>query len=290
VSPEGALAADLESVRRAALSLALAAAVATAAASSAQTAQTTCATYAYAGLVAPKAAPGIAARVTVLERPQVGWGHVAAWVGVGGPGQGPHGTDEWIQVGVSGLERDVSSLYYEVARPGGAPAYHEVRAGLAAGASHRVAVLEVAHRPGAWRVWVDGRAVSPAIRLPGSTGRWAPMAMTESWNGGRGVCNGFRYGFSGVRVAARRGGTSWLSLLHAATYERDQRIVARRRNSFVAASYTRLMSVTPSRIGTSTDSTRSSASTCSLNGCTDSDNVLSATITPSSASFGNTAS
>ena len=27
--------------------------------------------------------------------------HVAGWVGVGGPGLGPHGEDEWLQVGLA---------------------------------------------------------------------------------------------------------------------------------------------------------------------------------------------
>ena len=39
------------------------------------------------------------ATVTMTTGPRVAGGHVAAWVGVGGVGLGPNGTDQWLQVG-----------------------------------------------------------------------------------------------------------------------------------------------------------------------------------------------
>lgn len=221
-------------VKLAVLSITVAAAVATVVAQPARSAQKRCDTYGYAGLVAPGSESGIAADVTALAAPHVAWGHVAAWLGVGGSGRGPSGSDEWLQVGLSGFEGGVSALYYEVERPGAAPAYHELRPGVAIGESHQVAVLEVSHRPGVWRVWLDGSPASPPIQLAGSHRRWTPMAMTESWNGGHGVCNGFRYAFSGLRVATAPGG-SWQRLRNASLLERDQHVIERRGNAFVAA-------------------------------------------------------
>src|SRR6266540_2948689 len=52
--------------------------------------------YAYAGLELPEARHGIGAALASVARPVVERGHVAGWVGVGGPGQGPNGTDEWL--------------------------------------------------------------------------------------------------------------------------------------------------------------------------------------------------
>ena len=58
--------------------------------------------YTYAGYAASGRAHGASAVLTALAAPAVANGHVAAWVGVGGPGQGPNGADEWLQVGISG--------------------------------------------------------------------------------------------------------------------------------------------------------------------------------------------
>ncbi len=46
---------------------------------------------------------GISASLSSLGTPVVESGHVAGWVGVGGPGQGPGGANEWIQVGLNSL-------------------------------------------------------------------------------------------------------------------------------------------------------------------------------------------
>ena len=97
------------------------------------------------------------------------------------PGLGPGGSDEWLQIGLSGFAGGVSSVYYEVARPGRAPLYTELKTDVRPGETHRIAVLEQHGRAGWWRVWLDGRAASRPIYLPGSHGRWTPMATAESW-------------------------------------------------------------------------------------------------------------
>jgi hypothetical protein len=170
--------------------------------------------YTYAGVAASGHAYGISATITPLSAFSVVSGHVAGWVGVGGPKQGPGGTDEWLQVGFSGFPTDAgSSLYYELTLPNRAPSYHEVASGLPAGKAQRVAVLEIHGRPDWWQVWVNGKTVSAPIHLPSSHGRWAPIATAESWDGGTGgSCNGFLYRFSSVSIATAPGG-SWHPLV-----------------------------------------------------------------------------
>ena len=70
----------------------------------------------------------------------------------------------------------------------------------------KVTVLELHNRPNWWRVWLNHRAVSPAIHLPGSHDAWTPIATAESWDGGTGVCNGFLYRFDSVSIARAPGG------------------------------------------------------------------------------------
>jgi hypothetical protein len=164
--------------------------------------------YSYAGISSRDNVSGVSAKLTSLAAPAVQNGHVAGWVGVGGPGLGPHGSSEWIQVGYSGFPGlRVGSLYYEVALPGSNPQYHEVFSNIQPGAMHRVAVLEVAHSHGWWRVWVDGRPVSHAYRLPGSHGTWRGIATAESWGGGMRACNLYSYRFARIIVAHHAGGT-----------------------------------------------------------------------------------
>src|SRR5688572_26919000 len=164
--------------------------------------------YSYAGFASAERAHGVRSKLTALAEPAVAYGHVAAWVGLGGAGQGPGGSDAWLQVGVSAVAGiDDSALYYEVVRPGKAPRYTFL-GDVQAGETHDVAVLEVAGRPGTWRVWVDGEARTAAIELPGSSGRWRPIATAETWDGGRRVCNRFDFSFARLQVAGRPGG-SW---------------------------------------------------------------------------------
>jgi hypothetical protein len=176
----------------------------------------------------------VKATLTALSLPEVAWGHVAGWVGVGGPGMGPNGEDEWIQVGFSGFAGSGTKLYYEVTRPGAAPEYFEVESEVPVGAARRVAVLEMAFRENWWRVWVDGRPVSQPVFLPGSHGTWTPMATAESWNAGRAACNRFQYRFDGVMVAERPGG-AWNRLSPGYTFEDPgYRVVRREPASFLA--------------------------------------------------------
>ena len=83
-----------------------------------------------------------------------------------------------------------------------------VEEGVAFGRPHKLAVLEMSGRPGWWRVWVDGQAVTDPVRLRGSSGRWAPIATAESWNAGTPACNAFGFRFERVSVSYGGGG-SW---------------------------------------------------------------------------------
>jgi hypothetical protein len=161
--------------------------------------------YSYAGLSAPTWGSGISAVITPLGPFDIPNGHVAGWVGVGGPGEGPNGTDEWLQIGLSGFPGLYTDVYYEVARPNQDPVYHEVVANPPADRAYRFAVLE--NRPNWWRVWLNGKPVSPSIYLPDSHDQFMPIATAESWDGGTGgACNNFLYSFQRVKIAHRPGG------------------------------------------------------------------------------------
>jgi hypothetical protein len=189
--------------------------------------------YAYAGLLSPRNAFGVAGTLSAVANPLVERGHVAGWVGIGAPGEGPQGSDEWLQVGLNTIEGKSGKLYYEIAGPGGIR-YVELATNVPAGRAYRVAVLEMANRPSVWRVWVDGRVASPPIWLPASHARLTPMAMAESWDGGEAVCNRYAYRFGGVALARRPGG-AWSRLHKAAAHvlqDRGSRLVPAR-NGFV---------------------------------------------------------
>lgn len=162
--------------------------------------------YSYAGLLAASPRYGVGATISVLRAPTIRAGHVAAWVGVGGAGLGPKGTDEWLQAGVSGEPGQGLALYYELALPGRAPRYVRLPDRILPGSAIRVAVVESARRRGAWRVVVNGLPRTSDVFLPGSDGAWRPVATTESWNGGVGACNSFAFAFSGLTVAASPAG------------------------------------------------------------------------------------
>jgi hypothetical protein len=99
-------------------------------------------------------------------------------------------------------------LYAEIARGGRYPNLRIIEDAVPVGASRRLAVLEMSSRPGWWRVWVDGNPVTEPVRLRGSSGRWAPIATAESWNGGQVACNSFGFRFERVSVSYGGGG-SW---------------------------------------------------------------------------------
>jgi len=164
--------------------------------------------YTYAGHQSTYRGHGVRATITVVRAPDVAAGHVAGWVGVGGPGQGANGEDAWIQVGVASMPGMDPLLYAEITRDGREPQFVLLEQGVPVGRSHRVAVLEMSQRPGWWRVWVDGQALTEPVRLRGSSGRWAPIATAESWNGGQAGCNTFSFRFERVSVSYGGGG-SW---------------------------------------------------------------------------------
>jgi hypothetical protein len=151
--------------------------------------------YTYAGVVSPSAVGGVAATVSV-DFVDVHGGHVAAWVGVGGPGLGPHGIDEWIQVGVDTIAGTTGTkVYYEVKR-GVAYRYGELPLSVGMGEQHRLEVLESAAHPGWWRARVDGSPIGPLVFLPGSHGAWPAQIVAENWILAASDCNSFGFQFS----------------------------------------------------------------------------------------------
>jgi hypothetical protein len=189
--------------------------------------------YTYAGLIGKAPASGVSAQLTVVGAPQVFGGHVAAWVGVGGAGMGAGGEDAWLQVGLSALSDGTSNLYYEVAQAGAKPRAVKL-ARVVPGRSYHVAIIEVRDRPNVWRVWVDGDALTPPLSLPGSHGKWAPIATAESWDGGTSACNGYHYQFSHLHVSGRAG-RGWSAMRSANWFiDPGYRVVGRNVTRFLA--------------------------------------------------------
>jgi hypothetical protein len=164
--------------------------------------------YCYAGLVGTKGPLGISGTLTARAALVVQAGHVAAWVGVGGPNDAPDGPAEWLQVGMNSARGSTNNhLYYECVRPGIPVTYVQLAANIPVGQAVRVAVLKTVTGRDLWRVWVDGKPVSEPILLPGSEGRLTPVATAENFDGGTpGVVNMFSYSVAGLRVATRAGG------------------------------------------------------------------------------------
>ena len=170
--------------------------------------------YTYAGHQATYKGHGVRATVTPTRALEVQAGHVSGWVGVGGPGQGANGEDAWIQVGIASMHGMEPFLYAEITRGGKAPQFILLEAGAKIGHSRNLAVLEMGRKPGFWRVWVDGTPRTNPVRLRGSSGRWAPIATAESWNGGEAACNKFAYRFERVSISYGGGG-SWKPFISA---------------------------------------------------------------------------
>ena len=170
--------------------------------------------YSYAGLYSPAKADGIAATISMLDTPAAvgGSNHVAGWIGVGGPGLGPHGEDEWLQVGVATFgNSNEGRLYYELAQPGRAPEYVELANGIVPGIKVRVAVLELQFARDAWIV-VSPAGISGPFYLPRSHQAWKPMATAESYAETR-QCNRYAYRFGGLQLAHADG--SWRTMRRA---------------------------------------------------------------------------
>ena len=174
--------------------------------------------YSYAGLYSPTKANGIAATISMLDTPSVAGSssHVAGWVGVGGPGLGPHGQDEWLQVGLATFgDSNEGRLYYELARPGRAPEYVELATGIVPGVRVRVAVMELQFARDAWIV-VSPAGVSGPFYLPRSHDAWEPVATAESY-AETGQCNRYAYRFGGLQLAHDDGG--WGTMRRAETLQ-----------------------------------------------------------------------
>lgn len=154
--------------------------------------------YSYAGLDGSTPTRGVSAGIAQAGPLDVHKGHVAGWIGVVDPQSG----NAWLQVGLSALPgQPASDIYYEIATPGHAPAYHLVRAHITAWSTHRFAVLELRSRPSWWRIWVDGRPVTPPLHLAGSHRRWTAQVLGESWAGtATGACNAYAYSFTNVSL------------------------------------------------------------------------------------------
>ena len=162
--------------------------------------------YTYAGHQASGLGHGVRATITLTRPAEVAAGHVASWVGVGGPGQGANGGDAWIQAGVATVPGMGTMLYAEITREGRSPQFVQLAESVPVGRSHKIAVLEMAGRRSWWRIWVDGKPATGPVHLRGSSGRWSPIATAESWNGGQAACNSFAYRFEGVSVSHGPGG------------------------------------------------------------------------------------
>lgn len=171
-----------------------------------------CDGYNYAGLASDTTGFGVRASIRPTRTPTVEGGHVAGWIGVGGEGLGPGGSDEWLQAGISSVPGSGLSLYYELTLPGRQSRYVMLKGHLPAGRTYQVAVVEATARPNWWSVRVDGARLTQPIHLPGSHGAWRPDATAEDWSGDTGgACNSFGFRFASVQVAASPGG-SWQPL------------------------------------------------------------------------------
>ena len=164
--------------------------------------------YGYAGHQANHRGHGVRATILLTRGPSVASGHIAGWVGVGGPGQGANGEDAGIQAGIASMPGMEPFVYAELTHEGRDPEFILIEQGVPVGRNHRIAVLEMSGRAGWWRVWVDGNAVTEPVRLRQSSGRWAPIATAETWNGGESSCNSFAFRFERVSVSYGGGG-SW---------------------------------------------------------------------------------
>jgi hypothetical protein len=189
--------------------------------------------YSYAGFEAAHRGHGVRAELRVETLPAVEQGHVAGWIGVGGFGVGPGGSDEWLQVGLAAFEDDAVHLYYEAAEPRRAPRYVELSIEADPARSIRVALAEIRGRPSWWQVWVSGRKVGGPVFLPGSHGAWRPIVTAESWGGELSACNHFGYRFERVRIMPR-GRRAWTPATVGAVFrDRGYRFV-RAGDSFTA--------------------------------------------------------
>jgi hypothetical protein len=194
------------------------------------------ATYDYAGAQDVRPRSGVRAKLRAVTQPRVAAGHVAGWLGVGGPGQGPNRSTVWLQAGYSAMMDWPQQIYYEVTLPKQGTRYRTIKAALSPGETHVRAVLEVKGTRGRWQVMLDGKAASPVITLPGSHARFAPQVLAETWNAGTRSCNHYSYSFKEIRMARAPGGSWTLPKAGYVWRNRQNQAVKTARDSFVARS------------------------------------------------------
>jgi hypothetical protein len=71
---------------------------------------------------------GARATLPVVRKPDVRDGHVGGWIGIGGPGLRPGGSDQWLQAGYSAFPDGTLQMYYEITLLGQAAASHQLKA------------------------------------------------------------------------------------------------------------------------------------------------------------------
>ena len=173
--------------------------------------------YAYAGRQSAVTAQGVRATITPLAAPVLHGGHVAGWIGVGGPGQGPRGETMWLQAGVVAVPGSGLIVYTVLALPNAAPRFTILDQGRREGEAVRLAVREDPGQPDRWRVWVDGRPATDPVLLPGTSGLWRPIATAETYDGGASTCNAFAFRFERVGVLRDAQG-AWRPFVPGATF------------------------------------------------------------------------
>jgi hypothetical protein len=184
----------------------------------------------------PTHAFGVSGTLTMSRPSSVGTGHVAAWVGVGGAGMGPGGSDEWVQAGIAHEAGKADLLYVEYKRPGDANATYTTLGAAVPGVAYTFTVFERALQQNTWRVTLNGKAVSDVIVLPGSHGQFQPVATAENWDGGvAGSCNGYDFAFTNLTVRAQFGG-SWQAFDLSRVLRDPAYQIALRASGFTASS------------------------------------------------------
>jgi len=176
--------------------------------------------YSYAGLnthidlTDPTNRFGIAAAITVNEHPPVKGGHIAGWIGVAGYYKN---VQIWLQIGFvseSDTESVQNSLknivYVENTRPGGKNGKYNITYidDVPAGTTRSFKILESAKKPNHWVAYMNGKAVSEEIYLPGVHPSGNLVATIENIGMGYSVCNVMSYKFANIQLAHARGG-SW---------------------------------------------------------------------------------
>jgi hypothetical protein len=161
--------------------------------------------WSYDGVRSPVRASGVSATLTLATPSVVAEGHTAAWIGVGGAGLGPHGSDEWAQAGFAHNADGGDVLYYEFKRPGDASATYTTLGPVFPGSKHTFAIYESSTN--IWRIRIDDIDRAGLIALPGSHDAFAPVATAENWDGGVGSCNTYAYSFGDLAVRSASSGT-----------------------------------------------------------------------------------